>query len=718
MRVAFYKPLGLHVFFALALAAVISFSLEAQVVTPVKWRAKHNAGTETKVGDVVELSFEAEIEKGWYLYSSDFDPNLGPLVTTFKFTKNSSYELVGKITPVNPKKKFDEMWGGDYTYFTKKGEFKQKVKVLQPSVKISASVECQTCTEEDGRCVPNDDEFTIEFRAKEAAGAESKEGNTTVVDTESGNTKSTETEGSLSNSDTTQNTGKSSETLESADAKARNEELLKSVSGSEEMSILGFMLVAFLSGLAALLTPCVFPMIPMTVSFFTTRSGTRAQAIFQAALYGVSIITIYTLIGVFVSYFFGEDAANFIATNWAVNTVFFLVFLIFAISFFGAFEIVLPSSFVNAIDRKADTSGGYLGIFFMALTLVVVSFSCTGPIAGTILVESARGNFLKPAAGMFAFSAAFALPFTLFAMFPSWLSKLPSSGGWLNTVKVVLGFIELALAFKFLSVADQVEHWGILDRDIYLAIWIAIALAMTFYLWGLYKLPHDSHVEKIGVGRFMTSMLSFIFAIYLIPGLFGAPLKALSGYLPPMSTHNFDIMQLIYNQNAGGNMSASRAKRKVKYGDFLHLPHNIDGFFDYNEALAAAKSENKPLFIDFTGHGCVNCREMEAYVWSDPEVLALLKEKFVVVALYVDDPTELPESEWVKSSYDGKLKKTIGKINADIQKTRFNNNAQPYYVTLDTEGNMLVPPTAYNRDVRQFYDFLNNALKEFERRKK
>jgi thiol:disulfide interchange protein DsbD len=703
------KSSNLLFFAALCLAALISFTLEAQIVTPVKWKSQHTANQKTKVGDAVELTFSAEIEKGWYLYSSDFSPELGPLVTTFPFNKNDTYELIGKITPVNPKKKYDEMWGGEYTYFTKNAEFKQKIKILKPKVKINVSVSCQACTEEDGRCVPIEEDFTFEFSAL-SSGEKATE---TPAKNETP-TENPATGDSLSQNNTVSIDSqaiKSEEVLtekqDSLAEKNREKKLLGKLVGDENLSLLGFMLVAFLSGLAALLTPCVFPMIPMTVSFFSSRSGSRAQAVFQAVFYGFSIIAIYTLIGVFVSYFFGDEAANFIATNWAVNVVFFLVFVIFAISFFGAFEIVLPNNFVNSIDRKAD-KGGYAGVFFMALTLVVVSFSCTGPIAGTILIESAQGNFLRPAFGMFAFSSAFALPFMMFAIFPSWLSKLPSSGSWLNTVKVVLGFIELALAFKFLSVADQVQHWGILDRDVYLTIWIATALALTFYLLGWFRLPHDSVLERVGVGRFMTALTAFTFALYLIPGLVGAPLKALSGYLPPLSSHNFDLVQMLDDRK-------TKVRKKPKYSEFLHLPHGIKGYFEYKEALAAAREQKKPLFIDFTGHGCVNCREMEAYVWSNPEALDLLKEKFVVVALYVDDPTELPENEWVKSTFDGKMKKTIGKVNSDIQKTRFNNNAQPFYVILDNEGRLLTAPTVYNRDANVFIQFLEEGLATFNK---
>jgi thiol:disulfide interchange protein DsbD len=343
---------------------------------------------------------------------------------------------------------------------------------------------------------------------------------------------------------------------------------------------------------------------------------------------------------------------------------------------------------------------------------VLVSFSCTGPIVGSILIKSAGGDFITPIAGMFAFSLAFAIPFTLFAIFPEWLNSLPKSGGWLNSVKVVLGFLELALAFKFLSIADQVYHWGILDRDIYLAIWIVIFGLLGFYLLGKIRLPHDSKMEHIGVPRLMLAIVTFVFVVYMIPGLWGAPLKALSGYLPPMSSHDFNLM----DSKSAATAEVNTLGEVPKYADFLHFPHGIQGYFDYKQALAAAKKQGKPLFIDFTGHGCVNCREMEARVWSDPRVLQRLKNDFVMVALYIDERHPLPESEWYTSSYDGKVKSTIGKQNADFQITRFNNNAQPYYVILDHNEELLVKPKAYDTNIQNFVNFLEEAKAEFGRR--
>jgi thiol:disulfide interchange protein DsbD len=378
----------------------------------------------------------------------------------------------------------------------------------------------------------------------------------------------------------------------------------------------------------------------------------------------------------------------------------------------------LPHSWVNRIDRKAD-QGGLGGVFFMAATLTLVSFSCTFPIVGSVLVLSTQGQFIKPILGMFAFSMAFALPFSLFAAFPEWLKGLPKSGGWLNSVKVVLGFLELALGLKFLSVADQAYHWGLLDREVYLALWIVIFTMLGFYLLGKVRLPHDSKTESVGVSRLMLSILTFSFVVYLIPGLWGAPLKALSGYLPPITTHDFNLVKLLDETRTSNNYVAGDDKSICdipKYSDLLKFPHGIRGYFDYDQALQCARQNGKPLFIDFTGHGCVNCREMEARVWSDPMVLQRLKNDFVVVALYVDDKMQLPESDWYVSDYDGKMKKTLGKQNADFQITRYNNNAQPFYVILDQNEQLLATPLAYNLDVQAFVEFLDGAKLEYSNR--
>lgn len=649
----------------------------AQVLKPISWTYELSK-TDLMEGDTLSLIFRADIDTDWYLYSSDFDPDLGPMVTEFTFSSDPSYELVDGIRPIGAKKKYDDLWEGEYTYFREKGEFRQTIAVKTLPLTLAGSFSYQVCTDVDGKCIPFEEEFT----EADFTGASQKPA------TEAG------TEESL----------------------AKKTSLLNQRDTKDAYSLWAFMVLAFLAGLAALLTPCVFPMIPMTVTFFTGKGDKKAGK-GKALFYGVSIVLIYTVIGSVMAPFMGPEVANDLATGWLPNIIFFLVFVVFALSFLGLFEITLPHKWVNSVDRQAD-KGGLVGVFFMAFTLVLVSFSCTGPIVGSILVESAGGLIIKPVLGMFAFSMAFAVPFTLFAFFPNWLNSLPKSGGWLNSVKVVLGFLELALAFKFLSIADQAYHWGILDREVYLAIWIVIFSLMGFYLLGKIQLPGDSKIEKVPVPRLMFAIITFTFVVYLIPGMFGAPLKALAGYLPPQSTLDFDIPGIVRQQNTEGNFStADNICEEPKYNDLLHWPHGLTGYFDYEQALACARQQQKPLFIDFTGHGCVNCREMEARVWSDPQVLSRLKNDFVLVALYVDEKTELPESEWYTSTYDGKVKKTIGKQNADLQITAFNNNAQPFYIILDPNGNLLVPPKAYDLNVSNFVDFLDEAITSFKKNK-
>ncbi|GHA74186.1 protein-disulfide reductase DsbD family protein [Pontibacter akesuensis] len=704
----------------------LSFAAQAQVLKPATW-SYDVSKKQVTVGEEVELIFNVKIDKDWYLYSSDFDPELGPMVTEFTFQKHPSYELVGKIVPVKPKKKYDDIWGGEYTYFTGTAQFRQKIRVLQPDLLVKGSYEYQVCTDVDGRCIPFDDEFTftnkhINITAAAAPAAKpataSREPTTSQQPTAP---QPTETPAVTTDTATTSAATDTATVLPIAfsdnTATITEQAVAAPLPVTEtdgEEGLWGFMLIAFGAGLMALLTPCVFPMVPMTVSFFT-NSGGRAKGVLKAFVYGLSIIAIYTIIGTVVAKLFGADGANFISTHWLPNLLFFLVFLVFAMSFFGMFEITLPSSWLTKVDAQAD-KGGWIGVFFMAFTLVLVSFSCTGPIVGSILVASAGGETIRPVVGMFAFSLAFALPFTLFAIFPSWLSSLPKSGGWLNAVKVVLGFIELALALKFLSVADQVYHWGILDREIYLALWIVIFTLMGFYLLGKLKFSHDSELKYVSVPRLFFAIATFGFVVYLIPGLFGAPLKALSGYLPPQTTHDFDLNSIIH-QNNGRNtavLATNELCEPAKYDEFLNLPHGLTGYFDLEQAKACAAAQGKPIFIDFTGHGCVNCREMEANVWSDPAVLKRLRKDYVIAALYVDDRTELPQSEWYTSAYDGKEKKTLGKKYADYQITKFNVNAQPYYVLMDAQENVLVKPIAYDLSVENFVNFLDAGVAAYK----
>ncbi|WP_159521802.1 protein-disulfide reductase DsbD family protein [Sunxiuqinia indica] len=658
---------------------IISFTSFGQILEPVKWSFDSKQD-----GDQVQLIFKATIEESWHLYDT-YLPEGGPVATSINYEDTTRFAFVGDLqkTP-EPSEEFDETFQMVLRYFSHQAEFVQNVKLkTDEPVTINGYVEFMCC--DDETCLPPTEvDFSFTFNdSKEQAVGESKinvESNTTKILTDKGKEGSTET-------------------------------------------LWLFFFFSLLAGFAAILTPCVFPMIPMTVSFFMHSGKSKLKSRLHAAFYGFSIIAIYTIVGTLVAVVFGPDAANWLSTHWLPNTLFFIIFVVFAFSFFGMFEITLPSWLVNRSDKQVD-KGGFLGSFFMALTLVLVSFSCTGPIVGAILVESAGGAVLKPIVGMFGFALAFALPFTLFALFPGWLNNLPKSGGWLNSVKVVLGFLELALGLKFLSIADQTYHWGILDREVYLALWIVIFILMGFYLLGKLKFSHDSDVKFVSVPRLMMAIITFSFVVYLIPGMFGAPLKAISGYLPPQTTHDFDLHKIIRDEvklvgATGGTIGFHEGNEQCedpKFAEFLHLPHGLDGYFDYEQGMACAKALNKPVFIDFTGHGCVNCREMEANVWSDPRVLERLKNEFVIIALYVDDKSKLPESEWVTSTYDGKVKKTLGKKYADFQITRFGVNAQPYYVLLDNNGDLLVDPKAYDLNPDNFIDFLDRGMNEFKER--
>jgi thiol:disulfide interchange protein len=679
-----------------------------QIQKPASWTYAFSKA-EVKKGETVDLVFTAVLQNDWYIYSSDFDPELGPMLTSFKIEPNPSFQLVGKLKPQNPKQKYEEIWGGNVRYFDNKAVFKQTVKILSDNPVIKGTSEYQTCRHTNGLCVPGSDDF--EFKGlKVLAGISATDpapsvGAVTPVDAARPTTPGLAAV--VSDSATVKRiaVADSSEGFRENPKTDDSFTLAQNNGNSADSSLWLFALAAFLSGLAALLTPCVFPIIPMTVSYFTNQENGK----FKALLYGFSIVFIYTLIGTVVSRLNGPAFANFLSTHWIPNLLFFAIFFAFGLSFLGLFEIVLPSSLVNKMDARADR-GGYAGIFFMAFTLVLVSFSCTGPIVGSLLVASAGGAVVKPIVGMAAFSSAFAIPFTLFALFPQWLKSLPKSGGWLNTVKVVLGFLELALALKFLSIADQVYHWRILDREIYLAFWIVIFGMLGFYLLGKIRTPHDSVVEKVSVPRILLSIVTFTFVVYMIPGMWGAPLKALAGYLPPQSTIDFDL-----NKKAGLTVQNTGSGVVKKYSDLFHLPHELDGFFDYKEALTYAKKVDKPVFIDFTGHGCVNCREMEARVWSDPAVLQRLRNDFVVVALYVDDKTELPETEWYTSGYDNKVKKTIGAQNGDLQIVKYNNNAQPHYCIVDHEGNLLVAPKNYDLNPVNFVAFLESGKAAYKK---
>ncbi|WP_038032421.1 protein-disulfide reductase DsbD family protein [Thermonema rossianum] len=703
---------------------------QAQIEEHAHWTHNLRAPQPLHVGDTIELVFKAKIDNDWYLYASDFDPELGPMVTEIEIAQIQGAKAAGPLLSVNSIKKYDEIFEGQVAIFKKEGTFIQKFVVTAPEVNIKGSINFQVCSNVTGMCVPGSYDFSVsvQARAKES-GHKEKEKEESTVNTTADTLPQAIDSVVSSGAQVVKSVQDGTEITQTPSPATPT-------SPEKKQSLWLFALTAFLAGLAAIFTPCVFPMIPMTVSYFMKGNiarkegedeesyqqrlrAARRQGISKAFFYGFSIIGIYTLVGTLAAVFLGAEFANEVSTHWLANLIFFLVFVIFALSFLGMFEITLPSSFLTKVDKQAD-KGGLVGIFFMALTLVLVSFSCTVPIAGSLLIASAGGEVLKPIVGMLAFSLAFAIPFTFFAAFPTALNKLPRSGGWLNSVKVVLGFIELAFAFKFLSVADQVYHWHLLDREVYLAIWIAIGIALTLYLLGKIQLPHDSPVERLSVPRLLLALVTLSFVIYLIPGMFGAPLEALSGYLPPMST--FDKIEVKSAGNGGQAATDSNFPAKVKYGDLFELPHNLQGFFDYEEAVAYARKVNKPLFIDFTGHGCVNCREMEAKVWSDPRVLKLLRDQYVVVALYVDDKTPLPESEQYVSSYDGKLKNTIGRKFFDFQITEFGANAQPYYSLLDTDPgktpkeNLLLPPKGYDLNVDNFIEFLEKGLEEYRKR--
>ena len=483
-------------------------------------------------------------------------------------------------------------------------------------------------------------------------------------------------------------------------------------------SIWGLIIEAILWGFAMLLTPCVFPMVPMTVSFFMKGSENAAAGRFKAAMYGLFIVLLYTVpisVIIMLTKLIGGDAVtadifNWLSTHWLPNIIFFAVFMIFAASFFGAFEITLPESIVNRSDKNSDKKG-LAGVFFMALTLVLVSFSCTGPIVGSVLIKSTQGEFWEPMATMLAFSVAFALPFTVFAFFPSLLKKFKKSGGsWLNSVKVVLGFVEVALGLKFLSVADQTYHWGILDREVYLAIWIAVFTLLGLYLLGKIRFAHDEPLEYLKVPRLALAIGVFSFVIYLIPGMWGAPLKALSGYLPPITTQDFVIGQ---NYSAAGNPQAQDNVSANDYG--LHLPLGLEGYFNLEEGLKAANEAGKPVFVDVTGHGCVNCREMESRVWSDPTVLSMLKNNFVIVALYTDDKQKLDKEDWITDAETGKVYKDLGRANSYTARTLWNVNAQPNYILLSPDGEILVPTHSYDLSVENFINFLNSGVEAYNK---
>lgn len=626
------------------------------IYDPVSWTFDSKKLSENEY----ELTFTATIEGKWHLYSQKLPSDDGPVATLFTF-EESAYKLLGETTEGEGLiTKYDENFDMELSYFEKTATFKQKVKVDGPETTVKGEITFMTC--DDEKCLPPE-YVPFEFKLK--------------------------------------GTGKSAVGESPSDDKKKM-----------KRSLIAIFFLSFLSGFAALLTPCVFPMIPMTVSFFTKQSKDRAKGIKNAIFYGISIIVIYVILGTAVTAIFGSDALNALSTNVYFNLFFFVLLVVFAVSFLGAFEITLPSSWVNKADQASD-KGGLIGIFFMAFTLALVSFSCTGPIVGTLLVEAATIGGSGPVIGMLGFSTALALPFGLFAAFPGWMNSLPQSGGWLNTVKVFLGFLELALAFKFLSNADLVVQAHLLEREMFLAIWIGIFFALALYLFGFIQLPHDSPIERISVGRALLGSVTLIFVVYLIPGLWGAPLKLISGFPPPMS----------YSESPygfGGTNANSYQGSNGQHGpEGTHLgPQGLPVFHDMDEGIAYAKKVNKPVFLDFTGHACVNCRKMEENVWGEPGVIEILRENVVVVSLYVDDKRELPVSEQKEVQIGSKTKqlKTIGNLWSYVQATRYKTNTQPYYRMLNTSGEDLGNGSAdyeHHGNVEDFKRWLEEGLKEF-----
>ncbi len=678
---------------------ILSFAtVRSQVLEPVKWTF---SSEKVSSDNTYEIVMTATIEGKWHLYAMDIADG-GPVPTSFTFETLVGCTLAGKPAVIDkPEVKYDNSFGMDIGMHSEKAEFRQKITVTKYPATVKGFVTFMSC--DDKQCLPpRDVEFALQIKGDAAA---------------------------TTSESATQEAGESvpMTELQRADgapliAAAQPDKTLQSTltekpAAQPKKGLLKFFLLSILAGLAGVLTPCVFPMIPMTVAFFSQGNDKKGAAIGKALIFGVSIILLYSSLGIIVSLTSaGAGFANTLSTHWIPNLLFFLLFLVFAASFFGAFEMVMPTSWVSSSDTKVDR-GGALAAFFLGVTTVLVSFSCTGPIVGALLVEAATGDVLRPTIGMFGFGLAFALPFTLFALFPSMMKKMPKSGGWLNSVKVVLGFIMLAFSLKFASVIDNVYSLGILSRDIYLAIWIVIFILMGIYLMGKIKFSHDSDVPHIGVFRLVLIIASFTFALYLVPGLFGAPLTRISALLPPRETSGFNLLKAI-SENKGEGMVVTPATGSAiceapRYADFLHFEYGLQGYFDLEQGLACARQLNKPVLIDFKGHACANCKEMDARVWSDPEVQRRIRENFVLVGLYVDDRTKLPDSEVFVSKVDGKEKKTIGKKNEDIEISMFNTNTLPLYAIVDPSGKPLIETRGTDFDIQAYIDWLDRGVEAF-----
>ena len=678
----------------ICLLAIFTLMAQAQILTPVKWKIKlddKNGAAEK------EITFTATADKGWHLYDMNL-PEGGPISTSFTFETLTGAETIGQpIASVTPTTVFDEQFQMDLRWYAGSVTFTQKIKVTDAAkFKAEGAVEFMACNDET--CLPPDQvDFAFDKSHVSLTQAPASTGNEPVAQqtpaaSEETTVAASETQAEANNTAAATTQQPSPSALTDApdlwkpvvdELKAFGDTTLTST----DTSWLFIFFAGFAGGLIALLTPCVWPMIPMTVSFFLKRTKDRKKAIRDAITYGLSIIVIYLVMGLLITGIFGASALNDLSTNAVFNIIFFLLLVTFAVSFLGAFELVLPSSWTNKLDSKADSTTGVLSIFFMSFTLVLVSFSCTGPIIGTLLVQAASmGTAVGPAIGMFGFALALSIPFSLFAIFPNMLQSMPKSGGWLNSVKVVLGFLELALALKFLSVADLAYGWRLLDREVFIVLWIIIFSLLGCYLLGKIKFSHDSDLKYVSVPRLFMSIISFAFAIYMVPGLWGAPLKAISAFAPPLYTQDFNL-----------------------YKNEVHA-----AFDDYEAGMAYAKKVNKPVMIDFSGFGCVNCRKMEASVWTDPTVKQTLENDYVLITLIVDDKTKLAEPIEIQENGKTRKLKTIGDKWSYLQRSKFGANAQPFYILLNHDGEPLGPSYAFNEDVSQYMKFLRNGLSRFK----
>ena len=682
--------------------ALIALVAQAQILTPVKWKIKldDKGGAPEK-----EIVFTATADKGWHLYDMNL-PEGGPVSTSFTFETLNGAELIGQPVPsVKPTTVYDEQFAMNLRWYPGTVSFIQKLKVTDPAkFKVEGEVEFMACNDET--CLPPDQiPFSFDKKSIHVDPALAANSSTTEVDKEDATAIQPDTQvvaeeaSELNTPDPAAKKTPATTSPKASDSLTDSPNLwspvidqLKSFGdatvSAADTSWLFIFFAGFLGGLIALLTPCVWPMIPMTVSFFLKRTKDRKKAIRDAITYGLSIIVIYLVMGLLITGIFGASALNDLSTNAIFNILFFLLLVVFAVSFFGAFELVLPASWTSKLDSKADSTTGVLSIFFMSFTLVLVSFSCTGPIIGTLLVQAASmGTAVGPAIGMFGFALALSIPFSVFAIFPNMLQSMPKSGGWLNSVKVVLGFLELALALKFLSVADLAYGWRLLDREAFIVLWIVIFSLLGVYLLGKIKFSHDSEVKYVSVPRLFMAIISFAFAIYMVPGLWGAPLKAISAFAPPLYTQDFNL-----------------------YKNEVHA-----AFDDYESGMAYAKKVNKPVMIDFSGFGCVNCRKMEASVWTDPKVKQMLENDYVLITLMVDDKTKLPQPIEIQENGKTRKLKTIGDKWSYLQRSKFGSNAQPFYILLNDEGQPLGPSYAVNEDVSKYIQFLQNGLKEFKK---